>query len=167
MRAILAPAIAIALAGCVTSRPDSGGPAPLPLPQSWISYETSACYGRCPVYSVTIGSDGSGRFVGKRFTAVEGERSFTVTPDQFAAFARLLAPYRPESGAVRYAPGEPNCVRAPTDQPSVEVKWTYSFSPPQQLDFYFGCSGENAAIAGALRRAPSLLPIEALIGPRP
>ncbi|NWO68033.1 DUF6438 domain-containing protein, partial [Escherichia coli] len=71
-----------------------------------IRYETGACFGRCPIYAVTVRPDGSGVFEGKRFTAVTGERAFKLSRAQYDAFAAKLAPYRPESGQVRYAPGE-------------------------------------------------------------
>ena len=84
-----------------------------------ISYETGPCFGACPVFRVTVNSDGSGTFEGRRFTAVTGERGFRVTPAQYRAFADQLAPLRPASGTMRYA-GEA-CEMTATDMPSAEV----------------------------------------------
>ena len=84
-------AAALALPGCATM-PRGGG-----LPES-ISYETGHCFGACPVYAVTVHSDGSGLFEGKRFTAVSGQRAFRIDPDQYRAFAGRLEPLRPDSG---------------------------------------------------------------------
>lgn len=165
MRRILAGMTVLTLAGCI---PPGRGPQPIPVESDSITYETGPCFGACPVYSVTVRPDGSGVFDGKRFTAVSGERRFTLTPAQYAAFAARLAPYRPETGNVRYAQGEPLCQRAATDMPSVDIRWTRAIGDSQSLHFYFGCDLEkNRAMRDALGRAPDALPIGELIGPRP
>ncbi|AQR73942.1 DUF6438 domain-containing protein [Sphingomonas sp. LM7] len=157
-------AAALALAGCVApERPD----VVRPIEGDSISYETGPCFGRCPVYAVTVRPDGSGVFEGKNFTAVTGERSFRLTRAEYDAFAAKLAPYRPATGEIRYTPDEPRCGSAPTDMPSVEVIWTRAIGDSQKLHFYYGCRRDNAAIADALGHAAELLPIQALIGPRP
>ncbi|WP_010544318.1 DUF6438 domain-containing protein [Sphingomonas elodea] len=132
-----------------------------------IRYATSPCFGACPVYTVTVRPDGTGTFEGQRFTAVSGARDFRVTPAQYTAFLTRLAPYRPRSGTVRYAPGEPTCGQAATDMPSVEVQWDGK-AGHRALSFYFGCDRErNRMMADALGSAPDLLPIAGLIGARP
>jgi Domain of unknown function (DUF6438) len=129
-----------------------------------LTYETGPCFGACPVYRVTVGRDGTGRFEGTRFTAVAGIRSFRVTPARFEAFARHLAPLRPSRGEVRYA-GE-SCSMTATDLPSAEVTWEGEGGDRQLLYFYYGCDMErNRAIAERLSAAPSLLPIGDFIGP--
>jgi hypothetical protein len=156
---------ALALGGCIPESRMPGGP--VPIEGDSISYETGPCFGACPVYSVTVRPDGTGVFTGKRFTAATGERSFTLSHAQYQAFAAKLAPYRPPSGEVRYAPGESNCANAPTDMPSVEVRWARAIGDSQGLYFYLGCRRGNEAVAEALGSAVELLPIEALIGKRP
>ncbi len=151
--------------------PASGGtPAETSAPivrGEMIRYTTSPCFGACPVYTVTVRPDGTGTFEGQRFTAVAGARDFRVSPAQYDAFLTRLAPYRPRSGTVRYAPGEPRCGQAATDMPSVEVQWDGKVGH-RALSFYFGCDRErNRAMADALGSAPDLLPIAGLIGARP
>jgi hypothetical protein len=162
-------AAALALAGCARDVEGPGEtPPPVPIESDSISYETGPCFGACPVYSVTVRPDGRGVFNGKRFTAVTGERSFQLSRAQYDAFAAQLAPYRPQSGEVRYAPGEPTCGRAATDLPSVDIRWTRAIGDSQALHFYFGCDmDKNSRMAEALGNAPDALPIEALIGERP
>ncbi|WP_157215734.1 DUF6438 domain-containing protein [Flavisphingomonas formosensis] len=144
------------LAGCAST-----GPAPVPAPIRAITYETGACFGTCPVYSVTVSSDGAGRFEGRRFTGATGPQSFTVTPAQFAAFEAALAPYRPKSGEVDYS-APPLCGRMATDMPSVDVRWD---EPGRaHLHYYYGCDREKYAVmADALRHAVDALPIAAFI----
>nr|WP_294811546.1 DUF6438 domain-containing protein [uncultured Sphingomonas sp.] len=157
--------VALALAGCIPAARAPQGP--MPIEGDTITYETGPCFGRCPVYAVTVRPDGTGVFEGKRFTAVTGERSFTLSRAQYDAFAARVAPYRPASGEVRYAHGEPNCVSAPTDMPSIDIRWTRAIGDSQGLYFYLGCRRGNEAVAEALGGAVELLPIEALIGARP
>lgn len=158
--------VALALAGCIpASRAPQG---PMPIEGDSITYETGPCFGRCPVYSVSVRPDGTGVFEGKRFTAVTGTRSFTLSRAQYDAFAVRLAPYRPASGQVRYASDNPLCVGFATDMPSVDVTWTRAIGDSQNLHYNFGCRLANdAPIADALGGATEILPIEALIGERP
>ena len=148
----------VSLTGCVTA----ARAAPEGQVES-IVYETGPCFGACPVYRVTVNRDGSGLFEGRRFTAVAGERRFSVTPDQYRAFARQLEPLRPAGGEMRYA-GD-MCGAMATDLPSADVVWRSAGGADQHLYFYYGCDMErNRAIAERLRAAPDLLPIRDLIG---
>ncbi|HEU4960558.1 MAG TPA: DUF6438 domain-containing protein [Sphingomonas sp.] len=143
------------LGACATT---SGGGAPQAA--ETIRYETSPCFGACPVYAVTVSSDGSGRFEGKRFTAVTGGRTFAVTPQQFADFKRRLQPYRPADGERRIAAGNADCGQVITDQPGAAVTWSGGDAPPATLSLYYGCTApELAAMKQALHAAPEALPI--------
>ena len=142
----------------------SSAPAKAPgTPIQTITYETGPCFGRCPVYRVTIDSDGSGRFEGIRFTAVRGVRRFRASPAQYQAFARQLEPVRPARGSVRYQGSA--CHSEMTDMPSTEVTWR-SRRGTQSLYFYHGCDRQlNRALAERLNAAPGLLPIGDFIRP--
>jgi len=139
--------------------------APRPAtPAETIVFETGPCFGTCPVYRVTVNSDGGGTFEGRRFTAVTGTRAFRLTPRQYRAFAAQLAPLRPARGSVRYS-GEA-CASMATDLPSAEITWR-SRRGVQNLYFYYGCDMQrNRAIARRLTAAPGLLPIGDYIRPR-
>lgn len=151
-------AIGLGLSGCATSLPAEAEQRPAPS----ISYETGPCFGACPVYRVTVNADGTGRFEGRDFTAVRGERAFRITPAQYRAFSAQLEPLRPARGSRRYA-GDACRIMA-TDLPSAQVTWSGP-GGEQQLYFYFGCDMDrNQAIAERLRAAPRLLPIAGLIG---
>jgi len=163
-RIVMTGLAALGLAGCVAPERSD---VVRPIEADSITYETGPCFGQCPVYAVMVRPDGTGVFEGKRFTAVTGERNFTLSKAEYDAFAARVEPYRPASGEVRYDMGTPNCGNAPTDMPSVEVRWTRAIGDSQKLHFYYGCRSDNAALADALRGAPELLPIAALIGPRP
>jgi hypothetical protein len=113
---------------------------------------------------VTVDRDGEGLFEGRRFTAVEGERRFRVSTEQYRSFVRHLETLRPASGERRYS-GEA-CTQMATDLPSAEVTWRTAGGGEQRLYFYFGCDMErNRAISERLEAAPGLLPIGAMIRP--
>jgi hypothetical protein len=130
-----------------------------------ITYETGACFGRCPIYAVTVRADGTGRFEGHNFTAVTGARTFRLTRRQYRAFAARLAPHRPR-GTVEITYNHPRCRQPATDLPSAAVTWRQG-RREDRLSFYYGCLDPgNAALAQALRSAPALLPIGDFIGAR-
>lgn len=168
-RLALAGAAALTLSACA-HRPEAVAPPipPVPFRVETITYETSACKGRCPVYRVSVSSDGAGVFTGVEHVAVIGERRFTVTPGQFAAFRDQLRSSMPESGELLYVPDTPLCPREATDLPSVDVVWT---RPPQtrsHLHIYYGCIvGTNTRIGAQVGNAIDALPLGELIGEIP
>lgn len=164
MRAMIVAGL-MAVAGC-SAAPHAYPPPPTAGMIETIRYETGPCFGACPVYVLTVRSDGTGTFGGKQHTAVQGVRDFTITPAQYSDFRGRLQPYRP-SGDRRFSTG-PECNgRVATDLPSVEISWSAK-GPQSRLYAYFGCDMEgNAAMFEALRRAPEALPqVQAMIGTR-
>jgi hypothetical protein len=158
MRMMAIAAAAVLAGGCTTV-----AERPIAVESDSISYETGRCFGACPVFKVSVASDGTGTFEGRQHTAVTGERSFRITPAQYRAFAAQLAPLRPAEGSVRLS-GEA-CAQMATDLPSAEITWFSQIGNSQSYYFYYGCDMEkNAAIAERLRRAPALLPIREMIG---
>ncbi|WP_230769353.1 DUF6438 domain-containing protein [Sphingomonas sp. Leaf4] len=161
---IIALGLVPLLGGCVMAIGNTEGGKPVAIERETISYETSPCFGTCPVYMVTIQPDGRGTFEGKRFTAVSGVRSFQATPAQYRAFAAKLQPYRPAQGDRLLQPGQPGCGNAPTDMPSVEVRWSELSGASQKLSYYYGCGAADGGRTGeALRGAISELPVASYI----
>ncbi|KQN00362.1 MULTISPECIES: DUF6438 domain-containing protein [unclassified Sphingomonas] len=161
---IIALGLVPLLGGCVMAIGNTEGGKPVAIERETISYETSPCFGTCPVYMVTIQPDGRGTFEGKRFTAVSGVRSFQATPAQYRAFAAKLQPYRPAQGDRLLQPGQPGCGNAPTDMPSVEVRWSELSGASQKLSYYYGCGAADGGRTGeALRGAIGELPVASYI----
>ncbi len=126
-----------------------------------IRYQSSVCYGPCPAYIVTVGSNGMGLFEGQDFTAVKGKRSFRLSRWEFDQFARALEKYRFAKGG----PGATDCGPMHTDDIGVIVTWTSRNGKTQTLDHYFGCDAPGfQAMEKALAAAPKLLPIKAFVG---
>ena len=163
MRAVFGLSAAIALAGCAHH--------PVPRGGETMTYATGPCFGSCPAYTVTLGPDGQGIFVGQQFAAVTGERRFQASPEQVRAFAERLAPFRPKGEELiepeAKGKGRSRCREAATDQSSVDIRWQPAAAPASHLRFYYGCDvAKNRAMADALLGAPDLLPIADLIGKR-
>jgi len=150
---IVACAAAASLGGCKNKHVES------------ITYQTGPCFGTCPVYTVTVHSNGQGVFTGQAHTTVTGQQNFTVTAAQYQAFVNHLAPIRPASGTVRYDFQSGNCTGGfATDLPSADVKWHTFGGQQQELFLNYGCRFANStAMAQRLSAAPALLPIGSFI----
>jgi len=152
---------ALILAALITTAPATAAPA-RPSRVESITYEAGPCFGACPIYKVTVRSDGSARFEGINFTAVRGVREFRVTPAQYRAFATHLAAIRPARGS--FDTNDTRCREMITDMPSATVTWE-GRRPTQRLHLYYGCDPRrNRNMAQRLSSAPALLPIGDFIG---
>lgn len=47
-----------------------------------VTFERTACYGRCPVYRLTVHGTGEVEWIGERFVAREGTHRWTISPDK-------------------------------------------------------------------------------------
>ncbi len=56
-------------------------PAAAQSPEVALTLERTACFGACPVYTVTIYTDGTVVYNGERFVDVEGEQTATIDPE--------------------------------------------------------------------------------------
>lgn len=70
-----------------------------------IAFERSACFGRCPVYTVLIKADGSLSYVGRANTKRQGVHAGTIYPSGFAYLAQLANDLGIEALKDRYAAG--------------------------------------------------------------
>ncbi len=55
-----------------------------------LTLERTACFGRCPIYRITVEDDGTVTYFGEMFVAVEGEKISHIGPDQVRKLAREL-----------------------------------------------------------------------------
>lgn len=156
---------ALSATACTTTDAVPEG-TPIPIERESITYSTEPCFGTCPVYSVTVTPEGEGVFEGQRHVATSGSQSFRIDPATYRRFADHLATVRPREGDRNISHGEPDCGNAPTDMPSITVRWSSNTgAADQNLRLYIGCRGAEAdRVAGVLKSAPDLLPIAAYIG---
>jgi hypothetical protein len=67
-----------------------GPPASYALSDVEISLRRTACFGRCPIYEVTLFGDGRVVFKGERFVRVEGEAEGSVEQEQIVELLNAL-----------------------------------------------------------------------------
>ena len=74
--------------------PDAGVPEKPALESPVLaSLERTACFGFCPVYTVTVHADGSVDYHGERFVVTQGDQSGQLTAEQMTALqAKLNVP---------------------------------------------------------------------------
>ncbi len=86
------PAETAADAAPPTPTPDAGVPEKPALESPVLaSLERTACFGFCPVYTVTVHADGSVDYHGERFVVTQGDASGQLTAEQMTALRRAFA----------------------------------------------------------------------------
>lgn len=160
MRLVFAVLATAVLAGCTVV--PSSGPASTGRAPDRVSFETTPCFGSCPVFSLTVNADGTGVYEGSRFVKTKGRHEFVASPAQTRAFFDRIRPFRP-NGDVVYNMG--NCPGpAHTDASSVRVGWTTG-DRTDSLDWNLGCRVEALqAIQPDLRDAWKELALDDLVG---
>ncbi len=91
--------------GCAEPRHHDEHVAPLHAPTTvplLVSLERSACYGICPVYSLTIHKDGAVEYQGGRFVKVKGTASARLSEPSLAELDRAVNNAHLESMAASY-----------------------------------------------------------------
>jgi hypothetical protein len=83
------------LSGCGVTRNSSAAGAPQPAPSLeqrglTVSIRREACFGFCPVYSLTVRGDGSVIFEGENHVAMTGTHAGTLTPEQTQELALAI-----------------------------------------------------------------------------
>ena len=105
----------------------------------YVSLSRTACYGTCPVYSVTIDADGSITFQGREFVKSLGKQT-KHSETAFAAVTKLVQ----ESGFAqwkeRYVNAADGCREHWTDNPSLFIVVDYG-DHQKNLHYYRGCRG--------------------------
>lgn len=130
-----------------------------------IAYETGPCFGTCPVYAVSLSSNGRGIFEGRNFTQVKGVRRFTVDRKTLAEFRRRLDAVRPVGEVLKTS--QDQCRLMATDMTTIDVRWTGGHRPAH-LAYNLGCDRETLGwMRNVLQKAVTVLPIQAFIGERP
>jgi Domain of unknown function (DUF6438) len=87
----------LALAACDAGEPapahpaENVAPAPPPAPAVVVTLERQACYGRCPIYTITIHGDGRVDYHGEHFVKVHGDNHAQLTQAQLADLDRAFA----------------------------------------------------------------------------
>ena len=142
-----------------TSPPDAGAAKPVPLEETngrdWkpdpaltklskvpadtkISMSRTACYGRCPVYTVTISADGAVAWNGKRFVAVTGKRTRKISKKAVLGLLHRFGEV--DFMNIDEARMKASCKMRATDNPTVGLTVTVA-GRSNEISDYHGCMG--------------------------
>ena len=91
---------------------------------SRVGLERGACFGKCPVYRLTIDDNGTVQFDGQANVAHAGGASGTISSGSFADLAAAIVAARLESLASNYTMGSKACGQYATDLPTVVLTAT-------------------------------------------
>ncbi len=84
---------------------------------SYLKMDRTACFGRCPVYTVELMSDGGVYYEGMKNTEFVGKREAHLTPQQMQKFFKQLAKYKLAMTQSTYKP-------ISTDLPHMHLNFT-------------------------------------------
>lgn len=141
----LAWMLALPLAACAAPPPQpaaappprfAGVLRPAPAGGFELRMSRSACFGRCPAYSLVIHADGTVDYQGASGVAASGERHGQADAAALARLrARLEDPGMPWGD---YLPGTPACGTAATDMPGARID-AYVGGRWRSISHYHGC----------------------------
>jgi len=108
-----------------------------------ITLERTACFGTCPIYKLTIASDGTVTFAGQRFTKTQGGATGRISASDFR---RLVAEFEkidyfslPDD----FSPGTKVCPQMVTDMPST-IMSIHLKGKSKTVSHYHGCGNSGA-----------------------
>lgn len=137
------PGVLMVLAGCMaepagTAAPAGQAPDAVPHAFDTIRLTRTPCFGRCPVYSVTLHGDGRVEYHGERWVASEGEHSGQADAQELERLRAVLES-RPPPLLADYRPGNPACGTVRTDMPGASITIQRA-GQTHTLHYYEGCS---------------------------
>jgi hypothetical protein len=111
----------------------------------FITLERTVCFGTCPSYQLTIKSDGSLTFEGRRFTKTVGVVRGKISPADFSALVSEFEKLSYFSLPDAYTPGTKECPQRITDLPSANTSIRLN-GRGKSVAHYYGC-GDQGALA--------------------
>jgi hypothetical protein len=172
-RALAGALAALALAACTRPRP-AGEADPAPAQQAAaegssdsvsVSLSRTACYGRCPAYSVRLSGSGRVQWHGERFVAAMGDSTAAVAPASVRALARGMEQAGFFAFRDRYVMGDSAAEPCHTDAPHALITLTLG-GRTRQVEHDYGCRGAPAALRTIATQIDSVAGIAGWVGPR-
>ena len=111
-------------------------------PSPVITLERTVCFGACPIYKLTIFSDGRVDYQGIRFVKRMGKASSRISRAQLE---QLVAEFTNNDYFKlddSYTPGAKGCPQAATDMPSAITSLTWR-GKTKTVNHYHGCTGAD------------------------
>lgn len=118
-----------------------------------ITLERGACFGTCPIYKVSLTSDGRVSFEGINYTKIKGKATGRIKAKDFQKLVKEFEQIKYFSLDDKYEPGESNCGAAVTDMPYVKSSIQLK-GRTKSVSHYQGClqSGVVRALFALDRR---------------
>jgi hypothetical protein len=155
---IMAASVLLSLASCArneaASNPDRSSPSATSGPA--ITLERTACFGGCPIYTISVSPSGEVRFEGRAHVRKLGLATGKVPPERVAALLSELERGGYFTFAERYTSPEPTCGRYATDSPSVITSVTVRGRTKRVIHDY-GCGNAPGALVVLERRIDEAL----------
>jgi hypothetical protein len=103
-----------------------------------LKMERSGCYGRCPIYDLTIESDGKVTFEGKSWTKIIGKAEDRLSEEKFKKLTDEIEKANFFSFDNAYNSESQNCPNTVTDHPSVKL-YVKLNGKEKNINHYLGC----------------------------
>jgi hypothetical protein len=113
--------------------------------QPAITIARTACYGRCPVYSLSVSPAGALTYEGKAHVRVMGIAKAQMAKEKVDALLAELEKAGYLSFANRYAASEPSCGRYAVDLPTVITSVTLN-GRTKRIEHDYGCGSVPGAL---------------------
>ncbi len=140
MRSGLAAAFTVILAACGPMEPPAPPPPTGPIPDTGVSLSEGACFGTCPIYTVTVSANEFYRLELGRFTRAPGTTETGVfPPGTFAAATQALRDANFNALPTDITIGSPACGgTVVSDLPRAGIGET-TIAGTRLIDYYPGC----------------------------
>lgn len=108
-----------------------------------ITLKRTACYGSCPVYELTIFSDGRVEYNGKQFVRKTGKATGQISRKQLEELVMEFTNVYYFNLPTSFERGSKHCPQFATDHPSAitSIAWQ---GKSHSITHYHGCRGSNA-----------------------
>lgn len=138
MRVLFLLLAALGLTACATTQ---SGPGPSGLAWTEIEISEGICYGRCPIYTITVTPDDRYQLNGERFTRHDGQTSGALDAGSFQRLAAILQRHDAASLPADITMNNPaNCGRSMmSDMPDFRLGLTGP-DGRQDIVWYPGCA---------------------------
>ena len=122
------------------------------------SIERTACYGRCPIYTVSVYRDGKVEYVGKEYVKKKGKVASSITAAQVNAIDKLFTDAHYVKLANAYTSYDV------TDNPSANTTYRPLGAATKKVAHYYGDSHAPDALTTLEEDFDKLLTIDRWIG---
>ena len=130
--------VTAALVGCSHGSTSPEPPAAAPIEA--VTMHRSACYGRCPVYAVTVKSDGAVLIQGLEHVKGGGDLTQRISPARVAELAKAIDEIGYWTWKSQYLSQEDGCTAVATDHPGVDIEVRRG-GATKRVSYYYGCKG--------------------------